>query len=68
LVICNIFNININMNKNIIYLILMVLFSIGIRKLEYYPVLQTMSAMGWCIAGFLLLYNVIDYLMKKFTK
>ncbi len=56
------------MNKNIIYLILMVLFSIGIRKLEYYPVLQTMSAMGWCIAGFLLLYNVIDYLMKKFTK
>jgi hypothetical protein len=46
----------------------MVLFSIGIRKLVYYPTLQTISAIGWCIVGFILMYNIIDYLMRKFTK
>jgi hypothetical protein len=56
------------MSKNITYLILIIIFSFTIPRLIEYPVLLNIAGVGWCIAGSLLLYNTIDYLMKKFTK
>jgi hypothetical protein len=68
LVIFNIFNTSINMIKNIIYLIIIIICSFGIRNLGGHPTLQFILALGWCITGAMLLYRIIDYLMKKFTK
>ena len=51
--------------KNIILsAILLVLLSFSIRWLIDYPTLQVIAGLGWCVAGFLFLHNLINYLLK----
>jgi len=53
------------MKKSIIYLILLVILSFSIHELGDYPILQGIAGLGWCIVGFLLAYNISDYLLNK---
>jgi len=68
LVIYNILNININMIKNIIYLVLLIVFSFAIPQLTDYPFLLMITGLGWCISAALLLYKIINYILEKTTK
>ena len=56
------------MKKSLIYLILLVILSFSIRWLGDYPALQFIAGFGWCVIGFLLAYNIIDYLLNKTKK
>jgi hypothetical protein len=56
------------MKKSIIYLILLVILSLSIHELGDYPTLQFMAGLGWCVVGFLLAYNITDYLLNKTKK
>lgn len=53
------------MKKYLIYLGIMGLTTIGIRELPDYPVLQTISALGWCAAGALLIHKALTDIMGK---
>jgi hypothetical protein len=56
------------MIKNIIYLVLLVVFSFAIPHLAEYPVLLLIAGFGWCISAALLLYKVINYILEKTKK
>jgi hypothetical protein len=56
------------MKKSIIYLILLVILSFSIHWIGDYPTLQVIIGSAWCVVGFLLAYNISDYLINKTKK
>jgi hypothetical protein len=56
------------MIKNIIYLVLLIVFSFAIPQLTDYPFLLMITGLGWCISAALLLYKIINYILEKTTK
>jgi len=51
--------------KNVIFVLIMILTSFGIRYTAEYPFFQVIFAMIWCVSGFLLLYNFLLHITKK---
>jgi hypothetical protein len=56
------------MIKNIIYLVLLIVFSFTIPQLTDYPILLMITGLGWCISAALLLYKIINYILEKTKK
>ena len=56
------------MIKNIVYLVLLVIFSFTLPYLTDYPTLAVIVGLGWCVSAALLLNKIITYILEKTTK
>ena len=56
---------NITMIKNIIYTVLLIIFSFLINISIDYQFWMISAGIGWCISGFLLIKNVIETKIKN---
>lgn len=48
--------------KNITYTIILILLSFAMKWTANYPVIALIAGISWCIVGFLLVRNVLQYL------
>jgi hypothetical protein len=56
------------MKKILIYLALLIIFSISITTLADYTFWLYLSGFGWCASGALLLFNTMTYIQEKRKK
>jgi hypothetical protein len=51
--------------KIIIYALLLVILSIGVKLTPDLPALMFICALAWCVSGFLLIKTILEYITNK---